>query len=123
MYDLAPMTNPLLKPCPFCGDANPRLGKIIEGDMLLRGFIIECSDCTANMDRCETEEEAVEYWNCRAVGGSSGAEGARMANPLREALAEARDALCELATDSRPYVGLLIDRIDSLLASPAPRST
>jgi Lar family restriction alleviation protein len=59
-----------LLPCPFCGDTTPQLGEIRHGDKLLHGFIVECCDCTANIDRQDSEEAAVAAWNRRAAAPS-----------------------------------------------------
>lgn len=54
-----------LDACPFCS-GKPLLGEIRHGDKALQGFIVECSDCTANVDRQPSEEEAIAAWNRRA---------------------------------------------------------
>jgi Lar family restriction alleviation protein len=60
------MTNAQLKPCPFCG-GNANVGEITEGSEFLRGFIVECEDCTANVDRLDSEEAAMDVWNRRTT--------------------------------------------------------
>lgn len=54
------MTN-TLKSCPFCGGtANIAKGQI--------EFWIYCPHCGAQMEPCETEQEAIKAWNARTIG-------------------------------------------------------
>lgn len=49
-----------LKKCPFCyGDAH-----IVDYDTSL-GYWVECDNCEATSQLCQTEEAAVEAWNKR----------------------------------------------------------
>jgi len=54
-----------LKPCPFCGgEAETLTAESMYGGYL---FSIMCNDCCSRGDIYDTEAEAIEAWNTRAV--------------------------------------------------------
>jgi len=54
-----------LKPCPFCGgEAETLTAESMYGGYL---FGIMCNDCCSRGDIYDTEAEAIEAWNTRAV--------------------------------------------------------
>lgn len=73
-----------LKRCPFCGGtANIAKGRI--------EFWAYCPHCGAQIELCETKQEAVKAWNARPIENELEAENAR----LREALKIYKEALHE----------------------------
>ncbi len=53
----------LLKPCPFCGNAEPSLFNL--GPEGGDDWGVECSECTAQMTLVDTQAQAVNNWNRR----------------------------------------------------------
>lgn len=56
------MTEPKLKPCPFCGGK----AKVWEELFMRFAWKIYCVNCGASV-RAETEKDVVEAWNKRVV--------------------------------------------------------
>ena len=68
-----------LKPCPFCGGEavlknneygcgvyDPETLAVIDSfDAEANTFWVECEECFAMSNGCDTEEEAIEAWNRR----------------------------------------------------------
>ena len=54
-----------LKPCPFCGGE----AEILTAESMHGGYLsgIMCNDCRSRGDVYDTEAEAIEAWNTRAV--------------------------------------------------------
>lgn len=54
---------PELKPCPFCGGE-----AVVRAFTISRSFVVCCEDCPIGfLVPYDSEEEAVEAWNTRAV--------------------------------------------------------
>jgi Lar family restriction alleviation protein len=100
-------TNPVLKPCPFCGGDAAR----VRG---FEGAFIECPQCGTESGGYDTDDAAIAAWNRRAgeadlVGALGGlvhlvSEAAELlhdngyretANVLRAAVAEGRIAIAK----------------------------
>jgi Lar family restriction alleviation protein len=58
-----------LKPCPFCGDENPRLMLdcgLVTGETVFIGIkCIECSQCGARGKATLSRDTAMAFWNSR----------------------------------------------------------
>ena len=80
------MTNEELKRCPFCGGtANIAKGRI--------EFWAYCPHCGAQIELCETKQEAVKAWNTRTIEnelvekiGKLEAENKRLQRKLNESI-------------------------------------
>lgn len=61
-----------LKPCPFCGDAEPNVYDALHSDDKVYQYLVECATCSASVYGlpCISDslaaESAVESWNRRA---------------------------------------------------------
>ena len=53
------MTEPKLKPCPFCG------GEAVMHEMATDDWCVWCLECLCGMYGFNTEQEAIETWNKR----------------------------------------------------------
>lgn len=57
------MSAPAVKPCPFCGDADPQIDEI---DMGIWALVCEgCKTIGPHEDGHQTAEQAIERWNRR----------------------------------------------------------
>lgn len=59
------MTEPKLKPCPFCNGEAKIYSRHI--DWLLLEHIVRCKKCHCMTDTYDTKVEAAEAWNKRTV--------------------------------------------------------
>lgn len=62
------MTEPELKPCPFCGYKYPRILEDVPdfAGATWKIYRIECSECYTLGPECRNKEMAIETWNRRA---------------------------------------------------------
>ena len=63
-------TEQKLKPCPFCGDAEPTL-KETANARDTGPVCIHCDACGADGPQCDYTEDAVANWNRRAPTGAT----------------------------------------------------
>lgn len=56
-----------LKPCPFCGEANPKMRVATDPRDLTDFFYVECANdlCAARMGYARKRDWAVKRWNRR----------------------------------------------------------
>ena len=53
-----------INPCPFCKCNQPMTWHIGHFD---KPWIVECPKCSASEPHADTEKEAIELWNRRAI--------------------------------------------------------
>ena len=60
-----------LKPCPFCGDPNPKEEIYCDPHDLIEYYYIRCTNdlCFAQMGSARKREWAIKRWNRRAENG------------------------------------------------------
>ena len=51
-----------LKPCPFCGSTNISCA---DAGLFTDVWFVQCDECYATFPHFDSEQEAINAWNCR----------------------------------------------------------